>query len=139
MDTVTVAELVKESEALGLALRVVDGKLEVTGKPTAAAAELVKALSQRKAEIIEALTPGKYDDLVFQEGPFVDDICAKDLPPLPPEYWMIGIPTLNDTWQIRSENKHRFKCAVGFDADGSKFGEVGFYVVAPVEFTGKQV
>lgn len=138
MDAViTAAELIKQSEAFGLALRVVDGKLEVTGKPTAAASEFVKLLSLRKAEVIDELTPGKHKNLVFQDGPFVDDICAKELPPLPPEYWMIGIPDFATAWAIREENKPRFKCALGCDNDGSRFGESGYYVVAPVEFVDK--
>lgn len=140
MDTViTATELIEQSEAFGLSLRVVDGKLEVTGKPTVNAQEFVKVLALRKAEIINELTPVKYDDLVLQDGPFVDDICSKELPPLPGEYWVTGLADLATAWAIREENKPRFKCAVGCDHYGSTFGEPGYYVVAPVEFIGKKV
>lgn len=140
MDTVmTAADLIKQSETFGLSLRVVDDKLEVTGKPTVNAKEFVKLLSMRKAEVIDELTPGKYDDLVLQDGPFVDDICSKELPPLPPEYWMIGTPDFATAWAIREESKTRFKCALGCDRTGSMFGEPGYYVVAPVEFPGEKV
>ena len=137
MDTVTTAaELIKQSESFGLVLRVVDGKLEVTGKPTSKATEFVKLLAMRKQEVIDELTPGKYDDSTLQAGPFVDDICDKTLPALPSEYWMIGIPDWATAWQIREETKGQYKCAVGFDATGAKFGEAGYYIVAPVEFVG---
>jgi hypothetical protein len=74
MDTLA---MIEQAQGLGLALSVADGRLNITGPKTPAAAALVRSMAAHKAELIALL-----------------DNCQVQRQPLPQALWVTGIATL---------------------------------------------
>jgi hypothetical protein len=74
MDAVT---MIEQAQGLGLTLSVADGRLNITGPKTMAAAAMVQRMSPHKAELIAILAPE-----------------PAQRQPLPQALWLTGIATL---------------------------------------------
>ena len=113
----TVDAILARAVDVGLTLRVVGTKLEVTGKPTDNAKDLIRIIGENKNLIVTALTTKKPTDQRL---------------PLPEDMYVTGIHSWNEAWDLSEALCKSYRIALG--------GKPGcWYIVAPVVYTGKPV
>jgi hypothetical protein len=97
MDAVT---MIEQAQGLGLTLSVADGRLNITGPKTMAAAAMVQRMSPHKAELIAILAPE-----------------PAQRQPLPQALWLTGIATLVEARAAQRALSGTYVTACGLGRD----------------------